>query len=60
MTVVALAPDDDRIDALYVSVMLENLKKLGTYELLQGKVTVFHKKTYIAKNSLIKIALQTR
>ena len=27
--VVAMAPDDDRIDALYVSVMIENLKKLG-------------------------------
>ena len=27
MTVVAMAPDDDRIDALYVSVMIENLKK---------------------------------
>lgn len=40
MTVVAMAPDDDRIDALYVSVMIENLKKLGTYELLQGKVSV--------------------
>ena len=26
MTVVAMAPDDDRIDALYVSVMIENLK----------------------------------
>lgn len=40
MTVVAMAPDDDRMDALYVSVMIENLKKLGTYELLQGKVSV--------------------
>ena len=40
MTVVAMAPDDDRIDALYVSVMIENLKKLGIYELLQGKVSV--------------------
>ena len=40
MAVVAMAPDDDRIDALYVSVMIENLKKLGTYELLQGKVSV--------------------
>ena len=29
MTVVAMAPDDDRIDALYVSVMIENLKSLG-------------------------------
>ena len=29
MTVVAMAPDDDRIDALYVSVMIENLKELG-------------------------------
>ena len=27
MTVVAMAPDYDRIDALYVSVMIENLKK---------------------------------
>lgn len=40
MTVVAMAPDDDRIDALYVSVMIENLKELGIYELLQGKVSV--------------------
>lgn len=37
MTVVAMAPDDDRIDALYVSVMIENLKKLGIYELFTGQ-----------------------
>lgn len=37
MTVVAMAPDDDRIDALYVSVMIENLKSLGFMSFYRAK-----------------------
>lgn len=40
MTVFVPVADDSQIRILYVSIMIEQLRKLGVYELLQGKISV--------------------
>ena len=40
MTVFVPVADDSQIRTLYVSIMIEQLRKLGVYELLQGKISV--------------------
>ena len=40
MTVFVPVADDSQIRTLYVSIMIEQLRKLGVYELLQGKINV--------------------
>lgn len=40
MTVFVPVADDSQIRILYVSIMIEQLRKLGVYELLQGKINV--------------------
>lgn len=40
MTVFVPVADDSQIHTLYVSIMIEQLRQLGVYELLQGKISV--------------------
>ena len=40
MTVFVPVKDSSQIHSLYVSIMIENLRQLGVYELLQGKISV--------------------
>lgn len=40
MTVFVPVKDSSQIYSLYVSIMIENLRQLGVYELLQGKISV--------------------
>ena len=40
MTVFVPVADDSQIRILYVSIMIEQLRKFGVYELLQGKISV--------------------
>ena len=40
MTVFVPMKESARIHSLYVSIMIENLRQLGDYELLQGKISV--------------------
>ena len=41
MTVFVPVLDDSNIHTLYVSVMIEQLRQLGVYDLLKGKISVF-------------------
>lgn len=40
LTVFVPVADDSQIHTLYVSIMIEQLRQLGVYELLQGKISV--------------------
>lgn len=40
MTVFVPVDDSTQIHSLYVSIMIENLRQLGNYELLQGKISI--------------------
>lgn len=40
MTVFVPVKDSSQIHSLYVAIMIENLRQLGVYELLQGKISV--------------------
>lgn len=40
MTVFVPVVDTSLVHTLYVSIMIENLRQLGEYELLQGKINI--------------------
>ena len=40
MTVFVPVGDTSLVHTLYVSIMIENLRQLGEYELLQGKISI--------------------